>query len=89
MPFVMSMRRQHLDNTTFFVFPKRVILKRENTVTQAQQLIHCQEVPATCINKCYCSPISINLVGLVIRASHEFLQLISTNIDHDVGVIFT
>jgi hypothetical protein len=29
--FVMLMRRQHLDNTTFFfVFPKRVILKREN-----------------------------------------------------------
>ena len=23
------MRRQHLDNTTFFVFPKHVILKRE------------------------------------------------------------
>ena len=25
------MRRQHLDNTTSFVFPKRVILKRENS----------------------------------------------------------
>ena len=30
MTFVILMRRRHLDNTTFFVFPKCVILKREN-----------------------------------------------------------
>jgi hypothetical protein len=30
MPFVILMRRQHLDNTIFFVFHKLVILKREN-----------------------------------------------------------
>ena len=29
-PFDILTRRRHLDNTTFFVFPKRVILKREN-----------------------------------------------------------
>ena len=32
MPFVILMRRRHLDNTTFFVFPKRVILKREDNI---------------------------------------------------------
>ena len=26
------MRRRHLDDTTFIVFPKRVILKRENSI---------------------------------------------------------
>ena len=30
MPFVISMGGRHLDNTTLFMFPKRVILKREN-----------------------------------------------------------
>ena len=30
MPPVIFMRRRHLDNTTFCVFPKHVILKREN-----------------------------------------------------------
>jgi hypothetical protein len=30
MQLVILMRREHLDNTNFFVFPKRVILKREN-----------------------------------------------------------
>jgi hypothetical protein len=30
--FVILMRRRHLDNTTFFMFPKRVILKRENNI---------------------------------------------------------
>ena len=29
------MRRQHLDNTTFCVFPEHVILKRENYIFQA------------------------------------------------------
>ena len=29
MPFVILTRRWHLDNTTFFAFPKHVILKRE------------------------------------------------------------
>ena len=29
-PFVKLMRRRHLDNTTFSVFPKRVVLKRKN-----------------------------------------------------------
>jgi hypothetical protein len=31
MPFVILTRRRHLDNTTFFAFPKGVILKRENS----------------------------------------------------------
>ena len=30
-PFVILMRRQHLDYTTFFALPKGVILKRENS----------------------------------------------------------
>ena len=30
MPFVIILRGRHLDNTTFFVFPKSVTLKREN-----------------------------------------------------------
>jgi hypothetical protein len=32
MSFVILMRRRHLDNTTLFVFPKCVILKREKSV---------------------------------------------------------
>ena len=39
MPFVILMRRRHLNNTTFFVFPKRVILKKENnTVNVTKQI---------------------------------------------------
>ena len=30
MPIVILIRKQHLDTITFFVFPKHVILKREN-----------------------------------------------------------
>jgi hypothetical protein len=31
MPFVILLRRRQLDNTTFFAFSKRVVLKRENS----------------------------------------------------------
>ena len=33
--FVILMRRRHLNNTTFCVFPKRVILKRENNIVRS------------------------------------------------------
>ena len=45
MPSVILMRRRHLDNTTSFVFPKCVILKRENNILVAVEVQnYCQKI---------------------------------------------
>ena len=38
-PFVILTRRRHLDNATFIVFPKHVILKRENIIYTHNMLV--------------------------------------------------
>jgi hypothetical protein len=47
MSFVILMRRRHLDNTTFFVFPKHVILKRENNTNNEVALMWCHVIERT------------------------------------------
>ena len=50
------MRRQHLDKTTFLMFPKRVILKRENSSSPFPQRPHFEDPTAPqfsyCITPC-------------------------------------
>ena len=56
MPFVILMSRRHLDKTTLLMFPKRVILKRENSSSPFPQWPHFEDPTAPqfsyCITPC-------------------------------------
>jgi hypothetical protein len=72
MPFGILMRRQHLDNTIFCVFPKCVILKRENNL-HVPLLIRPHDLP-TCPMELFTG--KMKFLFFLIRLSYFVLLLV-------------